>query len=63
MQSVSTFFKEEDDFLYQRGEKVRNQTFVKNLIVKLGFTDEQAADFIEVDIDFVKKVRAELNNK
>lgn len=63
MQSVSTFFKEEDDFLYQKAEKVKNQAFVKNLIVKLGFTDEQAADFVEVDIDFVKKVRAELNNQ
>lgn len=63
MQSVSTFFKEEDDFLYQKAEKVKNQAFVKNLIVKLGFTDEQAADFVEVDIDFVKNVRAELNNQ
>lgn len=33
---------------------------VRNLIVKLGFTDEQAAEVTEVSIDFVIKVRSSL---
>ncbi|NQX39313.1 hypothetical protein SAMN05421820_102316 [Pedobacter steynii] len=67
MQSISTFFKEEDDFFYQRGKKETKEKMshavIKNLIIKLGLTDEQAADIIEVDVNFVKNIRAELNNK
>lgn len=67
MQSISTFFKEEDDFFCCKVERETKEkmshAFVKNLIVKLGFTDKQAADFVEVDVDFVKKVRAEMGNK
>jgi len=37
--------------------------FVKNLIVKLGLTNEQAAEVAEVSIDFVVKVRADLQKK
>ena len=37
--------------------------FVKNLIVKLGLTNEQAAEVAEVSIDFVEKVRADLQKK
>lgn len=40
-----------------------SRKFVEKLIVKLGFADEQAADFLEIDIDFVKKIRAEMGNK
>lgn len=36
---------------------------VKNLIVKLGLTNEQAAEVAEVSIDFVAKVRADLREK
>jgi hypothetical protein len=71
MQSVTTFFKEEDDYLYQKGEikgeikgeEKRTHAFVKNLIVKLGLSDEQAADVAAVPADYVAKVRAELKKK
>ena len=36
---------------------------VRNLIVKLGLTNEQAAEVAEVSIDFVEKVRTDLQKK
>ena len=60
MESVNTFFKEENDYLYRRGAAKKSHSIVENLILKLGLTDEQAADVAEVDTDYVKKVRAEL---
>ena len=71
MQSVNTFFKEENDYLYRkgetkgesRGEEKKSHAVVENLITKLGFTDHQAAEVAEVDVDYVKKIRAELNKK
>ncbi|GGC38571.1 hypothetical protein GCM10011386_33370 [Parapedobacter defluvii] len=36
---------------------------VRNLIQKLGLSDEQAADVAEVSVDFVQKVRADLDRK
>ena len=71
METVSKFFKEEKDFLYRKGEAKgettgeakKSHAVVENLIVKLGFTDEQAADVAEVELDYVKKIRAELNKK
>ncbi|WP_316813768.1 hypothetical protein [Pedobacter heparinus] len=47
----------------EKGEARKNHTFVENLIVKLGLSDEQAADVAEVTVDFVAKVREELKNK
>lgn len=63
METVSKFFKEENDFLYRKGEEKKSHAVVENLIVKLGLTDEQAAEVAEVDLAYVKKVRAELNKK
>ncbi|WP_257667923.1 Rpn family recombination-promoting nuclease/putative transposase [Parapedobacter tibetensis] len=40
-----------------------SEQFVKNLIGKFGFTDEQAADAAEVSIDFVRKIRSALQKK
>ena len=36
---------------------------IKNLIVKLGFTDKQAAEFTGKPVNYVKKVRTELKRK
>lgn len=63
MDTVTNFFKEENDFLYRRGEKKKSRAVVENLIVKLGLTDEQAADVAEVEVEYVKEVRAELSKK
>lgn len=63
METVTKFFKEENDFLYRKGEEKKSHAVVENLIVKLGLTDEQAAEVAEVDLAYVKKVRAEINNK
>ncbi|TDO20309.1 RpnC/YadD family protein [Pedobacter duraquae] len=67
MQSVSTFFKEENDFLYRKGEikgaDKKSHAVVMNLIVKLGFTDDQIAELAEVELEYIKKIRAELAKK
>ena len=83
METVTKFFKEENDFLYRKGEasgelrgelrgeargeikgeEKKSRAVVENLIIKLDWTDEQAAEFAEVDINFVKKVRADLKMK
>jgi hypothetical protein len=74
MDSVTTFFKEENDFLYRRGfakgmakaeakgEEIKTHTMIENLI-KFGLTDEQVAEVVEVDLAYVKKIRTELNKK
>jgi len=67
MQSVSTFFKEEEDFLYQRGEKKakekRNHEVAKSLILESDFSDEKIADIAHVEMENVKKLRAEMESK
>jgi len=75
METVTKFFKEENDFLYRRGEikgviegqiegeEKKSRVVVANLIVQLGLTDEQAADIAEVEVAYVSKIRAELRNK
>lgn len=72
MDSISSFFKEENDIYYRRGqskgeingeirgEEKKSRVVVENLIVKLGVTDEQAAEVAEVSLDYVKTLRAEL---
>ncbi len=65
MQSVSTFFKEENDVFYRRGaekgevvgEEKKSFAVVANLISELALSDEKIARIAEVSIDFVKKVR------
>ncbi|SEN07491.1 hypothetical protein SAMN05216436_11165 [bacterium A37T11] len=44
-------------------EEERNTEFVTKLIIKLGLSDDQAADVATVSIDFVQKVRASLAKK
>jgi hypothetical protein len=67
MQSVSTFFKEEDDFFCCKVERetkeTRNQEVAKSLILELDLPDEQTARIAKVDVSFVKKLRAEMGNK
>jgi len=67
MVTVSKFFKEENDFLYkrgiQKGKEEKDRQIVEKLIVKLGFSDEQAADFAAVSIEYVAKLRAELQRQ
>lgn len=66
MESVSTFFRKEEDMWYREGEALgeakKSQVVVENLIRK-GFTDELAAEIAEVDLDFVKKLHAGLIDK
>ncbi|HWV74938.1 MAG TPA: hypothetical protein VN040_24635 [Pseudosphingobacterium sp.] len=46
-----------------QGEQKKNREFVENLLLKFGFTDEQAAEAAVVSIEFVQKIRAQLNKK
>lgn len=63
MQSVSTFFKEEEDFLYQRGQKERNQEVAKSLILESDFSNKKIAHIAKINMTYVEKLRAELNAK
>ena len=63
MQSVSTFFKEEDDFFYRRGKEKNSEEVVKKLILVLNLSDEQTAYIADVELQYVKKVRAELEDQ
>jgi hypothetical protein len=71
METVTKFFKEENDFLYQKGEikgstkgkEEKSHEVVKNLIIKLGLSDEQAADVAAVPVEYIAMVRAELKKK
>ena len=79
MQKVSTFFKEENDFFYKRGEakgiakgeikgailaeERKSMVVVENLVVKLGLADEQIVELAEVELAFVQKIRSGLNKK
>jgi len=71
MVTVSKFFKEEDDFLYKRGEnkglekgeEKKSRSVVENLLSELGLSDEQAARIAEVPLEYVAKIRASLKKK
>jgi len=47
----------------KQGEQKKSREFVENLLTKFDFTVEQAAEAAEVSIEFVQKIRAQLNKK
>ena len=67
METISKFFKVEKDPLFQKGKEegkgVGKTEVIQNLIIKLGFTDEQAAEVGNVSIDFVRNLRNSLAEK
>ncbi|MDR0793036.1 MAG: hypothetical protein LBE82_06985 [Chitinophagaceae bacterium] len=64
-------FKQENDIFYIAGQRAgqeegatnKSYEVVKNLIIKMGLSDQQAADIGGVSVEFVKKVRRELKRK
>ncbi|MEH6307842.1 hypothetical protein RYH73_19465 [Olivibacter sp. CPCC 100613] len=67
MLKVASFFKEENDPFFRRGEEKgeikKSYEIVENLLIKLGLSNEKAAEIAEVSVDFVQKVRADLAKK
>ena len=64
MESISTFFKEENDPLFSRGkvkgrQEVREEV-ITNLLEKLGLSDEQVASIANVPLKLVQKIRKKL---
>jgi len=51
------------DYAVKEAREEEQVKVIKNLIVQLGLSDEQAAGVAEVSIDLVKKIRADLNKK
>ena len=47
----------------EKGEQKKSLGIVENLLLKLDLPDEEIALIAEVPLDFVKKVRAELQEK
>ena len=68
MDSIATFFKEEDDALYIRGERVGLQRgegkaiekLVTNLILKSKLTVQQISEMAEVSVAYVEEVQQRL---
>ncbi len=68
MESVTKYFKEENDVLFKRGEikgklqgeVEKSRNIVENLILELGLSDETIARIADVSLDFVKSIRAGL---
>jgi hypothetical protein len=56
-----------EEFLLDRakkeGIKEGRHAVIENLIVKLGLSNEQAADVADVSINFVQKIREQLEAK
>jgi hypothetical protein len=44
----------------EKGAERKSEKVVRNLISKLGLSDEQAADIARVDVAFVVRVRNEM---
>lgn len=69
METITKFFKEEKDFLYQKGEvhglvkgrEEKELEVVTNLIINFGLPDEQVAHIAGVPLSFVEGVKGRLN--
>lgn len=44
----------------KQGAEINSEKVVRNLISKMGVTDEQAADIADVDLAFVARIRKEM---
>ena len=62
-EKASTAMKEGLEKGMQKGIEKGKEQFVKNLISKFGFTDEQAASAAEVSTNFVKRIRTSLKKR
>jgi hypothetical protein len=64
MESVSSFFKEENDIFFQRGEKrgieKSSADIVKNLLLSERFSISEIANFANVTEEFVQKIKEQL---
>ena len=47
----------------EEGIEKGKQDVIENLIIKLGLSDKQIVDIVEMPVSFVRKVRASLKNK
>lgn len=63
MDSIASFFKEEKDFLYIRGQERTEAKIVSNLLTNTDFSAEKIADLAGVPVDFVRTVQRKLTGK
>jgi hypothetical protein len=56
MQPVSTFFKEENDFMYRRGKKASSEA-VKRMPSANKFTISEIAKYVDVSEEFVIEIQ------
>jgi hypothetical protein len=65
MESISSFFKEENDIFYRRGERKgaegKSFEFVKKLLLANKFATPEIVNYAGVTEDFVEKVKKTLN--
>ena len=63
MESVSTFFKEENDIFYIRGIKKEGELFVNYLLTHTDYSIEKIAQIAEVPVSFVERIKNSSNGK
>ena len=63
MESITTFFKEENDPLFYRGKVKGREEVISNFLEKLGLSDEQVASIANVPVELVQKIRKKLEKK
>lgn len=63
MDSIASFFKEEKDFLYIRGQEHTEAKIISNLLTNTDFSAEKIADLAGVPVEFVRTVQRKLAGK
>ena len=65
MEKISKYFKEENDYFYRKGQKIKDKNFVTSLIESpnFKFTNEDIASLANVSVEFVEQIRKELKEK
>ena len=59
MESITKYFKEENDFLYIKGRRDEQKTFILNMLKQTDFSIAKIAKIASVSVNFVKEVKAE----
>ena len=63
MEKISKYFKEENDYFYNKGRKLEKKIFVVKLIEGTDFSPEKIASLADVSVEFVETVCKELKEK
>ena len=60
MESITEYFKEEDDFFFKKGEQKGKQEAILKFLKDGLLTSKQLASYFEVSEEFVEELRKQL---